>query len=127
MKGEIKEIEVGGKKYELKKQGITESLVIQGLFIRLLRAGGAIDVDIPDSEVELAMAGGLRPQSAVEMKEIIKAYVHVPKIDNDKYEDIGLSNVPALFYQIYLFNVDEAEKKTNSPPDTGESQTKPED
>lgn len=125
MKGEIKEIEVGEKKYELIKQGISESLVIQGLFIRLLISGGATRQDVPDDQVEMLMAGGITPTSAIEVKEVIKACIHSPKINNDKYEDLSLSDIPALFYQIYLFNVHEAEKKTNSPEDTQKSPIHP--
>lgn len=125
MIGEIKNIEVGGKKYELKKVGISQSLVIQGLFIRLLIAGGLKNQEIPDEQVEMVMIGGITSSSAIEMKEIIMACVHSPKITDNKYEDLALSDVPALFYQIYFFNVHEAEKKTDLSSNTEESRIPP--
>ena len=113
MKGEIKEIEIDGKKFELIKKGISESLVIQAMFIRLLIKSGSMDPSTDDSKLEWALAAGLDTSTVMEVKSIIQSCVHSPKITDDSYEDLGINTIPALFLKIYLFNVGGSEKKSD--------------
>jgi len=121
MKGEIKEIEVDGRKFELIKKGISESLVIQAMFIRLLIKSGSMNPDMDDDKLEWALAAGLDTSTVIEVKNIIMSCVHAPKITEDGYEDLGIKAIPALFLKIYLFNVGDSEKKSDEQQDSEKS------
>jgi hypothetical protein len=121
MKGEIKEVEIGGKKFELKKQGVDASLTAQSLFYELvMKAGKTInmDKDLTISQLGAGLMAGMRGDILREIKALIKECVNAPIITDDSYEDIPFQLIPELFSAIYHFQTGEAEKKSEEQSNT---------
>lgn len=153
MIGEIKEIEVGrviiyeketdkkgkitnkikeeipGKKYELRKQGVNMALEINSVFIELVMKARNMGDNLTAAQLGAAMAVGMRGQVVEDVQRIIQTCVGVPKLTDEKYNELTPSDVTDLFSEIYHFHISEVEKKSDSTktPETGQTgEKKPE-
>lgn len=126
MIGEIKEIEVQGKKYELRKQGVNISLEINSVFIELVMKARMMGDNLTATQLGAAMAVGMRGQVVNDVQRIIQACVGNSKLAGEKYNTLLPSDVTGLFSEIYHFHISEVEKKSDSsePPKDGQTEGK---
>ncbi len=144
MIGEIKEVEIGGKKvytydekgnilksveptivpgkkFELRRQGTNTCIEINSIFMDLVfRARRMVD-NPTGAQLGSAMAAGMRGEIVIDVQRMIKTCVGVPKITEEKYNELTPDNVMDLFSEIYHFHISEVEKKSDSSeqPETG--------
>jgi len=134
MIGEIKEVEIGqvvvyeldddgkktdviketipGKKFDIKRQGVSMALEIDSIF-RELVAKSDIDMnsDLPDDKVGVDLMIGMRGRIIQDIKRVIISCTAAPKLTSKTFEELERSIVPSLFMKIYYFNIGESKKK----------------
>ncbi|MBU2645885.1 hypothetical protein KKI24_14345 [bacterium] len=116
MIGEIKKVELGGKTFEIQKQGVTGSLEIQSIFMEIMaKADIPEDMDDSNPKMGMLMMKALRGPLLTDMKAVIIKSVFAPKMTPDSYESLSPSIIPNLFMAIYHFNVGDAEDKKKEP------------
>ena len=128
--GQIKEVKIDGKTFELKKQGINTSLTLQSLFTELVIKTGMIDSseDIPDSQMHTRLMIGMRGNVLNEVQSVIVGCVSSPQLNTSEvWESLEFETVPALFYAIYKFQVGIPEKKSEAPLSTSNTPKKDND
>jgi len=88
----------------------------------LLKAGG-LNPELPDDQLESLVMIGMRGPILDEVQAIIMDCVFSPKITKEVYEDLGFETIPKLFFQIYLFQVGDSEKKSDKQDDLSSTPT----
>ncbi len=117
MIGEIKEIPIGDKKYELVRKGVNSALTVQSIFLELI-SKTKIDQDknISERDLDTAMLIGMRGPVLEDIKDIIIDCVASPKMTSDTYDELKPEEITQLFMRIYYFLLSEADKKKEPPP-----------
>lgn len=115
--------------YELRKQGVNTCLEINSVFIELVMKARNMGDNLTAAQLGAAMAVGMRGQVVEDVQRIIQTCVGVPKLTDEKYNELTPSDVTDLFSEIYHFHISEVEKKSDSTkqPETGQTgEKKPE-
>ena len=113
MIGEIKEIKIDDKKFEIEKQGVKMCLEIQSVFIELVYKAGMIDKNADNNEMATLLMVGMRGKILDDIERILKKCVISPKMTEKAFNEINPRSVPNLFMEIYFHNLAEAEKKSS--------------
>ncbi len=117
MIGQIKEVEIHDKKYELIKRGVNTALTVQSIFLELIsKASINLDKDISENDLEVGLLIAMRGKVLDDIKEIIIDCVSAPKFTSDSYDSLEPEKVTQLFMAIYYFHLDKSDKKKVEQP-----------
>ncbi len=117
MIGEIKTINIEGTDYDIQKKGVTETLEIQSIFLELV-SKSRVSLDDDESALDMGLMIAMRGEVLKDIKGIIIKCVAGPKLDSESYEKLPPMAIPKMFLQIYHFHCGEAEKKSETSPES---------
>ena len=123
MIGAVKEVDVDGAKYTIQKQGVSACLEIQAVFFDLTKNAGKDYVPDKSLSKEDAIAdenaayytgvvSAFRGKVIEDVKRVIMSNVKIPKLGDADYESLPAETIPLLFLDIYNFNFEATEKKS---------------
>lgn len=113
MIGEVEEFEIGesGKKYMIKKVGVSIQLEIQSIYYELI-SGLSLNDDTEDSGAMIKMITALRGPIVKDVKRIIIECVKSPRLNDKTYEEkLKPMDIIELINCIFKYNISDSEDK----------------
>jgi hypothetical protein len=120
MIGEVKEVELKGKTYEITKRGCSAAMAIQGLFA-LIIAKARLDLgsDMPVEKMLKLASVAMTDDVVARVKEKVVQCVSAPVITSESFEEMDFSVPLDLFAEIYSFHCEEPDDKKKEQSQSG--------